>query len=175
MREAIEDRKQIKKMLAAQRDLIIPEKIEALEKAMAELDEHCRGPIDKEALQTVREETLRTADAILIPYPDPKYRDWVEMFLVVAALVLAFRTFFFQPFKIPTGSMQPTLFGITHVNLLTDPNEPVPGKGGRIVEWFRGGTWYHLKAEGHWKLLLPVSTPTKAQADHALWINQADV
>lgn len=117
LREAVEDCKQIKKLLAAQRDLIRPAKIEKLEKALTELKTQCRGPIDKEALQTARMNTLDTADKVLIPYPDASYRDWVEMFLVVAALVLAFRTFFFQPFKIPTGSMQPTLYGITIENL----------------------------------------------------------
>jgi len=161
LRETIEDRKQIHKMLAAQRDLIKQKKIEELEQALAELDKLCLGPIDREALEVGRENTLQTADAILIPYPDPKYRDWVEMFLVVAALVLAFRTFFFQPFKIPTSSMQPTLFGITHENLINDDTRQVPGKAVRVANWFRGETWYHLKAEGHWKLL-SVSPPSKA-------------
>jgi len=117
LREAVEDRKQIIKLLAAQRDLIKPTKIDELEKALSVLDEQCRGPIEIEALQAARNETLDTADKVLTPYPDASCRDWVEMFLVVAALVLAFRTFFFQPFKIPTGSMQPTLYGITVENL----------------------------------------------------------
>jgi signal peptidase I len=38
---------------------------------------------------------------------------------------------------------------------------PVPGKAVRVANWFRGETWYHLKAEGHWKLL-SVSPPSKA-------------
>ena len=118
LREAVEDRKQIIKLLAAQRDLIKPAKIDELEQALSELDEQCQGPIDKEALQDARKNALDSADRVLIPYPDAGWRDWVEMFLVVAALVLAFRTFFFQPFKIPTGSMQPTLYGITVENLM---------------------------------------------------------
>jgi len=117
LREAVEDRKQIIKLLAAQRDLIKPAKIDELEQALAELGDQCRGPVDKETLQAARKNVLDTADKVLTPYPDASYRDWVEMFLVVAALVLAFRTFFFQPFKIPTGSMQPTLYGITIENL----------------------------------------------------------
>jgi len=100
LREAVEDRKQIIKLLAAQRDLIKPVKIDELEQALSELDEQCRGPIDKEALQDARKNALDSADRVLIPYPYAGWRDWVEMFLVVAALVLAFRTFFFQPFKI---------------------------------------------------------------------------
>ena len=118
LREAVEDRKQIIKLLAAQRDLIKSGKIDELEQALSELDEQCRGPIDKESLLDARKNALDTADRVLIPYPDAGWRDWVEMFLVVAALVLAFRTFFFQPFKIPTGSMQPTLYGITIENLM---------------------------------------------------------
>ncbi len=36
----------------------------------------------------------------------------VETFVVAFGVAFAFRAYFFQPFKIPTGSMQPTLYGI---------------------------------------------------------------
>jgi len=39
--------------------------------------------------------------------------DWVESFFVALVIAMAVRAFFLQPFKIPTGSMQPTLNGIT--------------------------------------------------------------
>jgi len=37
----------------------------------------------------------------------------VEIFAVALTVAMGFRTYFIQPFKIPTGSMQPTLYGIT--------------------------------------------------------------
>jgi signal peptidase I len=49
------------------------------------------------------------------PAPGNAYglRENIEVFVVVIAVALAFRTYFFQPYQIPTGSMQPTLYGIT--------------------------------------------------------------
>jgi signal peptidase I len=47
------------------------------------------------------------------PARHPRARGWVEVILVAFAVAWGFRTFFFQPYKIPTGSMQPTLYGIT--------------------------------------------------------------
>lgn len=43
----------------------------------------------------------------------PRLRENVEILVVALAVAMGFRTYFIQPFKIPTGSMQPTLYGIT--------------------------------------------------------------
>ncbi|HMP76372.1 MAG TPA: signal peptidase I [Kiritimatiellia bacterium] len=43
----------------------------------------------------------------------PRVRENLEILVVAVVVAMAFRTYFIQPFKIPTGSMQPTLYGIT--------------------------------------------------------------
>lgn len=57
----------------------------------------------------------RLDDQLSRAFPRQSYaslRENVEVFLVAAIVAMAVRTFFIQPFKIPTGSMQPTLYGI---------------------------------------------------------------
>ncbi|MCL2105075.1 MAG: signal peptidase I [Kiritimatiellaeota bacterium] len=39
-------------------------------------------------------------------------REWFDILVVAISVAMAFRAYFYQPFKIPTGSMQPTLYGI---------------------------------------------------------------
>jgi signal peptidase I len=47
------------------------------------------------------------------PRAFPRIRENVEILTVALAVAMGCRTYFIQPFKIPTGSMQPTLYGIT--------------------------------------------------------------
>jgi len=70
----------------------------------------------------------------------PAVRENVEVIVVAIAVAMAFRTYFIQPFKIPTGSMQPTLYGITAV----DRNEPdlTDRQPFKLVKWFSTGQWY---------------------------------
>jgi len=50
----------------------------------------------------------------LFPLPaHPRGREYTDMLVVALSLAMACRAYFLQPFKIPTGSMQPTLNGIT--------------------------------------------------------------
>ena len=68
---------------------------------------------------------------------------WTENFevLVVAlGVAMAFRCYFFQPFKIPTGSMQPTLYGI-HSEERDAPaffDKPIL----KQLKWLVTGDWY---------------------------------
>lgn len=52
----------------------------------------------------------------LVPTPSFKViRDWLDILAVGIAVAFGIRALFFQPFKIPTSSMQPTLFGIHYI------------------------------------------------------------
>lgn len=50
-------------------------------------------------------------------YPKTSLVENVEFFVVAAIVVLGFRAYFVQPFKIPTNSMWPTYYGMTAENL----------------------------------------------------------
>ena len=38
-------------------------------------------------------------------------KEWLDTFVVAISVAMAFRAYFYEPFKIPTGSMQETLWG----------------------------------------------------------------
>jgi signal peptidase I len=50
-------------------------------------------------------------------YPKTSLVENVEFFLVAALVILGIRTYFVQPFKIPTNSMWPSYYGMTAENL----------------------------------------------------------
>lgn len=64
-------------------------------------------------LEAACEAAAAAAERLLPPRPFPKWRENVEVLVVAISLAMACRTYFVQPFKIPTGSMQPTLNGVT--------------------------------------------------------------
>lgn len=68
---------------------------------------------DLPAMKDAGEGLLALSEKTVPPKKHPKIRENVEVLFVAIAAAMAIRAYFFQPFKIPTGSMQPTLYGIT--------------------------------------------------------------
>ena len=64
-------------------------------------------------LEAACEGAAAAADQLMPSRSFPKWRENLEVLVVAISLAMACRTYFIQPFKIPTGSMQPTLNGMT--------------------------------------------------------------
>src|ERR1043166_1062328 len=137
VRQAVSMRKHVRKILDHQRDLLAPKAIGEVESAMRDVDAAIAAKADRAALEKKMEDLEQTANDSLKPYPRATYRENVEVLLVALAVAMAIRTFFLQPFKIPTGSMQPTLWGVTSMNLLNQPDFKIPTGLARVREWFQ--------------------------------------
>jgi signal peptidase I len=155
--------KHVHKILSAQRDILSGDAVRNVEASMQDLREHLGAGADSKVLQGKMDSLETTANKWLKSYPNPGLRENIEVFLVAIAVAMGIRTFFVQPFKIPTGSMQPTLFGIT-----SDPDfhryyggfvfDPKPEKPFEIPNpvrgffefWINGISYTHrvAKAEG---------------------------
>ena len=112
VRHASTMRKHVRHILDAQRDILSPQAIENVSASLGELDKAINSNIKKDELFRQMQKTDEVADKWLKKYPNASYRENVEVFLVALAVAMGIRTFFVQPFKIPTGSMQPTLYGV---------------------------------------------------------------
>ncbi|HXC35374.1 MAG TPA: signal peptidase I [Candidatus Acidoferrales bacterium] len=115
IRDAIAMRKHVQRLLHAQRDLLSPQAIGAIESKIDELDAAITSGANTGKISIAAEELqfTVTGEKWIKAYPNPVWRENVEVLLVAIAVAMGIRTFFLQPFKIPTGSMQPTLYGIT--------------------------------------------------------------
>ena len=130
VRDVAAARKHVFQILCAQRDRLTPQAVENMNRALADVQQALRSGAKDEALKKEMERLEQAAGKWLRPYPHPVWRENVEVLLVALAVAMAIRTFFVQPFKIPTGSMQPTLFGVTSRNLINDPSFKIPDRLG---------------------------------------------
>ena len=147
VREATAMRKHVLKLLQHQRDILSPKAITEVEASMKSIDDAVASNADKAALEKKMEELEKAANQWIKPYPNAAYRENFEVLLVALAVAMGIRTFFVQPFKIPTASMQPTLYGITSKNLLVETDYHKPTGFGRVRDWFAGGSYVTYKAD----------------------------
>ncbi len=154
VRQAVALRRHVQKIVNHQRDILAPQATGAVVAAIADLDKTLSEKAEKAAIEKQMESLGKTADKWLKPYPNAAWRENVEVLLVALTVAMGIRTFFLQPFKIPTGSMQPTLYGVT-----STPDYYGRGPGAefdrfeiptglkRVQEWFEGVSYLHVVAE----------------------------
>ena len=143
VRQAMDMHKHVCKMLDAQRDLLSQQAIIAVEASLKELNGAIENSGTDDQLKNRMTDLETAANKWLRSYPNPGIRENVEVLLVALAVAMSIRTFFVQPFKIPTGSMQPTLFGVTSENLRDQPDVKFPGVLMRLYEGCVHGRFYH--------------------------------
>lgn len=148
VREATEMCNHVRKIFKSQRDILSAEAIREIEKSLKDVQAAIDSHADKVILGSKKQDLETTANRWLKPYPHSEWRENVEVFLVAIAVAMAIRTFFLQPFKIPTGSMQPTLYGVEYETMQTTPDNPgekIPNRLGRIWDAAVHGTFYHYR------------------------------
>jgi hypothetical protein len=170
LREACALRKHVQRLLNAQRDVMTPAAHQLVQGALLELQSAINDRVKKQELRRQMEALEKVAGKWLRPYPHPAWRENVEVLLVALAVAMGIRTFFLQPFKIPTGSMQPTLYGVTslpdfspakidfsadRLRIEAQGREQIglrdalqiPAGWQRVKEWFKGNSYRHVVAE----------------------------
>ncbi|GAA5123041.1 signal peptidase I [Luteolibacter yonseiensis] len=101
-----------KKFVDYKRDLLKPERIAEIDSRRADL----AAAIKSKDLADVNEASkqLRAICENSLPHEKPLgwFEENVEVMFVAIVIALGLRAYYLQPFRIPTGSMQPTLNGI---------------------------------------------------------------
>jgi signal peptidase I len=141
-KEAILLAKAARKFVHYKRDLLKPEQVGEIESRRADVMTAAKAgdrPRTEEALKQLR----ATCEGAL-PYEKPVgwLEENIEVMFVAIVIALGLRAYYLQPFRIPTGSMQPTLNGIVGTPL---PREEWPSLPVRAVEWLlRGRSYEHV-------------------------------
>lgn len=137
-------RKGAKRFLNYRRDVLPEEEVSDLEKGIADLSLALKR-WDREKAKQASEELEQLVDSVPGPSSRTALAENIEVFFVIFVIFLGIRAYIAQPFRIPTGSMQPSLNGIRII-----PCDEDPGffkKLSDIVVY--GGSYINEQAKGN--------------------------
>ncbi len=105
-------------------------------------------------------------------YPASSLHENVEFFLVAAIVILGLRAYFVQPFKIPTNSMWPTYYGMTHEAFPAGQEPHLLRRAARLLTL--GAVNYSVTAPASGEVLLPVFSDLRPafteKRGRSLWV-----
>ena len=147
------------KFLHYKRDLLKPDRIDEIESRRSDLLDAIKAG-DKDKADEASKQLRATCEQALPHFPSQNaWEENVEVMFVALVVALGLRAYVIQPFRIPTGSMQPTLNGIT-IEQSKDPDFKKPWLGQQGWELLtRGRSYRNIVAESD---MYPVGEPVDA-------------
>ena len=141
-KEALLLLKGAKKFLHYKRDLLAPDRIDEIQSRRIDLKAAVKAK-DLDAVKETSKQLRNTCEKSLAHYRQP---DWIqeniEAFWVAIVVALGIRAYFLQPFRIPTGSMQPSLNGIVATTKHEEENWDTPWFGQQVFDFAISGRSY---------------------------------
>ena len=131
-----------RRFLQRRRDLLTDEQYRNYHSQIEELESVVKkgDGADRKTVEEMIERVDKNFSKVQPATSDATLRENCEVILVALVLAIGIRAYFLQPFKIPTGSMQPTLNGIIAHDV--KPSQPLPGVFTRVFEYFWLGRTY---------------------------------
>ena len=135
-----------RKFLHYKRDLLEKEQVGRIEEARSSLNAAIRVG-DSEEARASSELLTEACEKGLAGYRRPGLiAENIEVFFVAIVIALGIRGYFLQPFRIPTGSMQPTLNGIVGQELSREEFPSVPVRTWQAI--MNGRRYIHKVVNG---------------------------
>jgi signal peptidase I len=138
------------KFLNYKRDLLKQDRIDEIESRITDLKAALKSG-KRESAEECSKQLRATCENALPHRAQGWFEENVEVIFVALVVALGLRSYVIQPFRIPTGSMHPTLNGIV-ATPGADKDYTPPWIGGRAFDWA-------TKAR-HWKR---IESPTSAR------------
>lgn len=130
--------KGVHKFLKYKADIISEEKMKEIADESAAFDSALKKR-DKEEVKTLADKLTKVCQKAVPTSQNSGLRENLEVIFVAIVIAVGIRAYFLQPFKIPTGSMQPTLNGIVGYDMRDNPDYKVPSAPQRFWERVTSG------------------------------------
>lgn len=135
--------KGVTRFINYKRDVLPQTKLDEITALRTSLEDAMRAK-DKARINTLHDEINKACEKALPHAEHSDIGENVEVFFVAIVIALGIRSYIAQPFKIPTGSMQPTLYGIVANHTDEDTS---PGFLGQCKDFVAGRSYVNVVAD----------------------------
>lgn len=140
--------KGVTRFIHYKRDLLPDSKLDEIHTLRSSLEDAIKAK-DRKRIKTLTDEVNRVCEKALPDAKHSEFADNVEVFFVAIVIALGIRGYIAQPFKIPTGSMQPTLNGIIAEHT---EEPPAPSLLQRATGFFSGRSYFNVISDHEGRL-----------------------